>query len=212
MKTVIFDLDGTISDSSEGIFQSFNYALDKMNIATISRTEVNRYIGPPLNDSFRSLLGTDDDDMVDEAVRFFRNDYTTVGYKINQLYAGIDDALLELNNSGYRLLIATSKKTETARDVLSYFQMDHYFQGIYGGASEIPKPELVQHILAEHKCSKDISVLVGDTHFDIHAAKMNNISSIGVTWGFGEIVDISMADVMINSPGELLQHIKKLIG
>lgn len=212
MKSVIFDLDGTISDSSDGIFQSFNYALNKMNAPTILRTEVNRYIGPPLNDSFRSLLRTTDDAIVDEAVRFFRNDYTTVGYKVNELYAGIDEVLLQLTKCGYCLFIATTKKTDTACDVLKHFQLDQYFQGIYGGASEVPKPKLVQHILTEHNCVKDKSVLVGDTHYDIHAAKINNIFSIGVAWGFGENVEISKADVVIDLPGELMQQIERLIG
>ncbi|MDX2480215.1 MAG: HAD hydrolase-like protein [Desulfuromusa sp.] len=212
MRTVIFDLDGTISDSSGGIFQSFNYALNKMNSLAILRTEVNRYIGPPLKDSFSSLLGTSDDAALEDAVRYFREDYTTVGYKINELYEGIDEVLLQLTKCGYCLFIATTKKTDTACDVLRHFQLDQYFQGIYGGASEIPKPELVQYILNENNCVKDKSVLIGDTHYDINAAKINNIFSIGAAWGFGENVEISTADVVIDLPEELLQHIERLIG
>ncbi|MFK5925467.1 MAG: HAD hydrolase-like protein [Desulfuromusa sp.] len=212
MKTVIFDLDGTISDSSGGIFQSINYALDKMNAPAILQTEVNRYIGPPLMDSFSSLLETSDDATLAEAVRFFREDYTTAGYKINDLYAGIGDILALLAERGYHLFIATTKQTDIARDVLNHFQLDQYFRGIYGGASEIPKPKLVQHILTEYNCRKDESVLVGDTHYDIHAAKINNIFSIGAAWGFGEYSEISKADIVIDLPGELIQHIEKLIG
>ncbi|SEA75131.1 phosphoglycolate phosphatase [Desulfuromusa kysingii] len=212
MKTVIFDLDGTISDSSEGIFQSFNYALHKMNAATMLRTDVNRYIGPPLDESFRSLLETNDEDIVNAAVEFFRHDYTTVGYKINDLYAGIDNVLLQLAANGYRLFIATTKKTATACDVLRHFRLDHYFQGVYGGSSTIPKPELVRHILTEHHCLHDKSVMIGDTHYDIHAAQQNGIFSIGVAWGFGEEVEISTADVVTRFPGELIQHIENLMG
>jgi phosphoglycolate phosphatase len=212
MRSVIFDLDGTISDSSAGIFQSFNYALNKMNALELLRTDVNRYIGPPLKDSFSRLLGTSDDATLDNAVQFFREDYTTVGYKINELYEGIDDVLRQLTKSGYRLFIATTKKTDTACDVLRHFQLDHYFQGIYGGASVIPKAELVQHLLTENNCVKEKSVLIGDTHYDIHAAKINKIFSIGVAWGFGEDVEIAEADVVIDLPGELMQHIDRLIG
>jgi len=212
MKTVIFDLDGTISDSSGGIFQSINYALEKMNAPAISRAEVNPYIGPPLKDSFVTLLDTTDDATLEEAVRFFREDYTTAGYKINELYTGIAEVLVQLATQGYHLFIATTKQTDIACEVLKHFQLDQYFQGIFGGASEIPKPELVQHILTEYNCRKDKSVLVGDTHYDIHAAKINNIFSLGAAWGFGENAEISKADMVIDSPGELIKHIERLIG
>jgi len=212
MKTVIFDLDGTISDSSGGIFQSINYALEKMNAPEISRAEVNPYIGPPLRDSFVTLLDTTDDATLEEAVRFFREDYTTVGYKINELYSGIADVLAQLATRGYHLYIATTKQTDIAREVLKHFQLERHFQGIYGGASEIPKPKLVQHILTEYNCGKDKSVLVGDTHYDIHAAKINNIFSIGAAWGFGEDAEISNADIVINLPEELIKYIERLIG
>jgi len=212
MQTVIFDLDGTISDSSGGIFQSINYALEKMNAPAISRVEVNRYIGPPLKDSFVTLLDTTEDATLEEAVRFFREDYTTVGYKINELYSGIADVLAQLASRDYSLFIATTKQTDIACEVLKHFQLDQYFQGIFGGASEIPKPELVQHILTEYNCRKDKSVLVGDTHYDIHAAKINNILSIGAAWGFGKDAEISNADIVINLPGELKKTIERLIG
>lgn len=212
MRSVIFDLDGTISDSSAGIFQSFNYALNKMNALELLRTDVNRYIGPPLKDSFSRLLGTSDKATLDNAMQLFREDYTTLGYKINELYEGIDDVLRQLSKCGYRLFIATTKKTDTASDVLKHFQLDHYFQEIYGGASEIPKPKLVQQLLSENNCVKEKSVLIGDTHYDIHAAKINNIFSIGAAWGFGENTEIAKADVVIDLPGELVPHIDKLIG
>ncbi|MCF6265690.1 MAG: HAD hydrolase-like protein [Desulfuromusa sp.] len=212
MRTVIFDLDGTISDSSGGILQSINYALNRMNAPAILPAEVGRYIGPPLRDSFVGLLKTTDDATLKEAVRFFREDYTTAGYKINELYEGIAEVLSQLAERDYHIFIATTKQTDIARDVLSHFQLDQYFHGIYGGASEIPKPELVRHILTEYNCMKGKSILVGDTHYDIHAAKTNTIFSIGAAWGFGEDSEISEADVVIDSPKKLIKHIERLIG
>ncbi len=212
MKTVIFDLDGTISDSSGGIFRSINYALDKMSAPAIVRADVCRYIGPPLKESFVSLLNTTDDSVLEEAVRRFREDYTTAGYKINELYDGIADVLEYLAEHGYQLFIATTKQTDVAREVLKHFQLERYFTGIYGGASEIPKPKLVQNILINYNCPTDKSVLVGDTHYDIHAATKNNIYSIGAAWGFGEDSDISRADIVSSSPAELIYHIRQLIG
>ena len=212
MKTVIFDLDGTLSDSSGGIFRSINYALNKIDAPEISLGEVDRYIGPPLKESFSSLLETTDNATLDTAVRFFREDYTTAGYKINELYPGIDQALQQLAQRGYQLFIATTKQTDIACEVMRYFDLERHFKGIYGGASEIPKPKLISRILTEHNCTNEQSVMVGDTHYDIHAAKINNIFSLGAAWGFGQNTEISTADVVIDSPAELIENIEKLIG
>ncbi len=211
MKTVIFDLDGTLSDSSGGIFRSINYALDKMAAPAISITEVDRYIGPPLRDSFRTLLNTGDDVTLDTAVRFFRDDYTTVGYKINTLYNGIADLLSQLAQRDCQLFIATTKQTDIATEVMRHFDLERYFRGIFGGASEIPKPDLVRHILTEYGCRKETSVMVGDTRYDIHAARINEIFALGVAWGFGEACDIARADMVVDSPGDLLAAIETLI-
>lgn len=212
MKTVIFDLDGTISDSSGGVLQSINYALNKMGAMAINEAEVKRYIGPPLTASFSRLLETDDLQTLERAVQFFRDDYTTIGYKINHLYDGIHDAIDKLAELDYRLFIATTKKQDTASDVLEYFQIDHYFQGVYGGGTEIPKPQLIYQIMSEHKCLQNRSVMIGDTHYDIHAAKENSILSIGANWGFGSHDEISTADKVVELPEKLLETITSMIG
>ncbi len=211
MKTVIFDLDGTLSDSSEGIFRSLNYALGKMNAPGIERSAVGRYIGPPLSASFSELLQTRERAVLDQAVEHFRDDYAVEGYKINALYDGIAEVIARLASEGYRLFIATTKKEDIACDVLRHFGLEGYFQGIYGGGSEIPKPELLRQLFTEHGVSPKQSVMVGDTHYDIAAARENQTFAIGVAWGFGAAAELVGADVVAATPVDLPDSIDRLL-
>ena len=211
MKTVIFDLDGTLSDSSEGIFRSLNYALGKMHAPGIERSAVGRYIGPPLSTSFSELLQTSEQAVLEQAVAHFRDDYAAEGYKINALYDGIAEVLARLDQDGYRLFIATTKKADIACDVLRHFQLEGYFQAIYGGGSEIPKPELIRQLFAEHGACPQQTVMVGDTHYDITAARENQIFAIGVAWGFGAAYELATADVVAATPIDLPDSIARLL-
>jgi len=212
MKCVIFDLDGTISDSSEGIHRSINYALSGMGAKLIKLSDVNKYIGPPLADSFSELIENADEKIIDEAVRLFREDYSKEGFMINEIYDGMTEVITNLYENGYKLFIATTKKYDIAIEVIKYFELEKYFNGIYGGGSENPKEKLLNIIICEHNLDKEKCVMIGDTHYDISSAKINGISSIGVKWGFGHDDELAYADITASNPSELTDYIKKMIG
>ena len=210
IKNIFLDLDGTISDSSKGVFRSFNYALKKMGGKPISFNEVGQFIGPKLNDSFNILLNLKSDEDAQRAVDFFREDYTVTGYKINELYPGIKNLIVDFKKKDYRLFVATTKRQDVAINVIKYFELEKYFDDIYGGGTTVGKGELLANIIAENSLTNNECVMIGDTHFDFNAAKINNITSIGVTWGYGTDNELKSADYIVKSPGEIMQCIQNL--
>ena len=210
IKNIFFDLDGTISDSSKGVFRSFNYALKKMGGKSISFNEVGQFIGPKLNDSFKMLLNLKSDEDAQRAVDFFREDYTVTGYKINELYPGIKNLIFNLKEKDYRLFVATTKRKDVAVNVIKYFNFDKYFDDIYGGGTTVSKDKLLANIITENSLKNKECIMVGDTHFDFEAAKANNLISIGVTWGYGNDDELKLADYIVKSPGEIMQCIQNL--
>ncbi len=208
IKNIFFDLDGTLSDSSEGVLRSFNYALDKMGGNLITKNEVGKYIGPKLTDSFKFLLNLKSEEEALKAVDFFREDYVVTGYKINKLYPGIKELLTELKKNNYRLFVATSKREDVATNIINFFKLTHYFKKIYGGGTTKTKEELLNLILSENSLKPDECVMIGDTDFDFQAAKSNNILSIGVTWGYGSENELKNADFIVSNPEEILKWLK----
>jgi phosphoglycolate phosphatase len=207
MKAFIFDLDGTITDSSEGIFNSFNYALKKVGMENITKEDTLKYIGPPLFESFSKHLNTDDSIIVNKAVEYFREDYRSKGYKANKLFCGIYEVLETLSKQ-YLLFIATTKKKDMAERVISMLDIDMFFKEIYGGASKISKAEMLQMIMNKYNLKNNQCIMIGDTHFDFEGAKKHKIYSIGVKWGFGTDEELLLADKVAEKPDDILKIIE----
>lgn len=188
---VLFDLDGTLTQSGEGITRSAAYALDEMGIPYEGSLE--EFIGPPLGGSF--MKKGVPADRVEEAVRLYRKRYTSIGKFENQPYEGIREMLGELKKAGLRLFTATSKPQQMAEEILVHFGLDGYFEMIAGAAmdhSRETKAEVLAYLL--DACAEIRKpVMIGDTVYDVLGAKEKGIPCIGCAWGYGSVREMEMA-------------------
>ncbi len=205
MRTVIFDLDGTLTDSGEGIINSAVYALERLGLPVPDRTELRKMIGPPLSIGF-ALLGVPED-LVDEAVRLYRERYNEGGGKYeNRVYDGIEDCLNALKAAGAKLFVGTSKPEPLAREILDRFGLAPYFDYIAGATwdkSRQNKDDVLRYLL-EMIGADSGAIMVGDTHYDVRGAHERNLPCVGVTWGYGTREELINADALADTPEELL--------
>ncbi len=193
---VFFDLDGTLTDSGEGIINSALYALEKYNIEVNDRNELRKFIGPPLQDSFSTDYGFSEDE-IDDVIKTFREYFSEKGIYENVLYEHIQEVLYELKQRGKKLVIATSKPEVFTLRVLDHFNLTQYFDYI-GGATltseKIKKLDIIRDAIEALKITdKDKVVMVGDRKLDILGAAQNGIDSIGVLWGYGDLAELKKA-------------------
>ncbi len=186
---ILFDLDGTITDSGEGITKSVQYALSKLGIEEPDLDNLRKFIGPPLIDSFEKYYGFSREEAI-RAREIFNERYQPIGWMENRPYDGIEEVLKALKENGKMLGIATSKPADTAERVLTYFGLREYFpvfcasplNGIGG-----EKAGRIQAAIEDAKalgCEAKNVIMVGDTKFDVLGAHECGIPCVGVTWGF----------------------------
>ena len=207
---VVFDLDGTISDPVVGITASINYALKKMDLPARNRQDLEKYIGPPLQDTFADLLANADEAGIHTAITYYREEYLRSGYRQNVIYPGIKQLLAQLTAGGHTLYVATSKKTSIAKSVAYYFNISKYFKDIFGCGLKREKHELLYKIKALEKT--DRLLMVGDRLHDMRAGKKCDCFCVGVLWGYGsreELLD-SGADIVCQSPQDLRKLINQM--
>ncbi len=205
---VLFDLDGTLTDSGEGIMKSVKYAFQQMKVPAPDEAHLRLFVGPPLAVTFPQF-GIPED-QVDEAIRQYRIDYNEHGSKfLNHVYPGIPQLLSELQNDGYQLFVATSKPEVLAREIMDRFDLSRYFARIAGASldhSRESKAEVLRYLLQQTGCSGH-EVMVGDTDSDIRGAHAIGIPCIAVSWGYGAEETLSEAECIADTVEEL----KKLI-
>ena len=192
-KAIFFDLDGTLTDSGEGIINCAAMTLERFGLPVPSRQEMGVFVGPPLDKTFIEF-GVPAD-RTDEAIRIFRSRYVTVGKFENFPYPGIPELLQNLKNAGHRLFVATSKPEVTALEVLEHFQLSQYFEFICGATldgTRSHKEDVLRYLLTQVDGVEN-TVMVGDTKYDVIAAKHHNIPAIGVAWGYGKVQDMQDA-------------------
>ena len=187
---VFFDLDGTITEPSEGITNSAKYALEKFGVHVKSTAELLPFIGPPLQDSFQEFYGFDLHTSM-RAVKLYRKHYKDHGIYQCSLYDNIEELFIKLKERGYKLAIATSKPEKYAEKILKHFNLDKYFDFIAGAtfsAIRCKKSEVIKHALDNLNITDSSKVImVGDRKHDVLGAKEHNIETIGVLYGFGSI-------------------------
>ncbi len=208
--TVIFDLDGTLTDPGEGITRSVEYALEKFGITVADRRELYKFIGPPLVDSFERFYPLSPAE-ASRAVDYYRERYRDVGLFENTPYEGIENVLSELKENGIKLLVATLKPTEFSVRILEKFGLAKYFDAVAGAVMDNHTKETKADIIAKaaKMSNADLSqaVMIGDRHHDMEGAKEYGIDSIGVLWGYGskeELTD-SGASYIAKTPKDILK-------
>ena len=189
-KAIFFDLDGTLTDSGEGIINCAAKTLERFGLPVPSRQEMGVFVGPPLDKTFIEFGMPAD--KTDEAIRIFRSRYVTVGKFENFPYPGIPELLKSLQDAGHRLFVATSKPEVTALEVLEHFDLSKYFEKICGATLDGPRShkEDVLRFLLSQVDGVENTVMVGDTKYDVIGAKHHNIPCIGVAWGYGKVQDM----------------------
>lgn len=192
-KTILFDLDGTLTDSGEGIINCAIVALEHFHLPIPSREELRVFVGPPLQESF--LRFGVPADRVDEAIAVYRSRYIRIGKFENIPYPGIRELLEALKAEGHKLYVATSKPETMSVEILEHFGLAKYFDQICGAsmdASRSTKEAVIAYLL-EQNGRADNMVMVGDTKYDVIGAKKHGIPTIGVAWGYGEVADMLAA-------------------
>jgi phosphoglycolate phosphatase len=198
--TLIFDLDGTISDPLEGIAASYNHALAAHGYPTRTLDELATLVGPPLDHGFR-VLGVPEDQIV-PIIATYRVRYSDRGYAENRLYDGIADALIRLH--GTRMGICTSKRADFAERILRMFGLRDHFAFVSGGDIGVTKTQQLADLLAAGAIDHD-AVMIGDRAVDVEAAHTTGLTACGVLWGFGSRAELAAARprYLLESPSEL---------
>lgn len=211
-RTILFDLDGTLTDSGEGIINCAILALRHFGLPIPSRQALGVFVGPPLRETFVKF-GVPQE-QVEEAINVYRSRYTTVGKFENAPYPGIRELLTALQAQGHRLFVATAKPEEMAVEILEKFQLAPFFVRICGATldeSRDTKADVIAYLLAQTGFAQ-APVMVGDTAYDVLGAAVHKIPTIGVSWGYGKVQDMldAGAAAIAHTPQQLLELLSTL--
>ncbi len=215
IKYVLFDLDGTLTDPAEGITASVNYALKKFGRDVDDMTLLYKYIGPPLVRSFIEFEGMTQEEAC-EGLKYYRENFIKEGIFQNEIYVGIEELLLKLKNSGYAIILATSKPEELAEQILEHFDIKRYFDFIAGNTLDEKrqtKREVIEHILNHYpEIERENAIMVGDRRYDVEGAAQCGIDTIGVLYGYGGAEELSTAGakLLARSPEDVYTKILML--
>ena len=183
---VIFDLDGTLTDSADGIVSSFRHALGQIGVAMPEGDLVSRIVGPPMHHTLSAMgLG----EHTDAAIAAYRAEYTTRGWAMNSLFDGVSLLLADLRAAGIRLAVATSKAEPTARRILAHFRLDQHFEVVAGATvdgNRTTKADVLAHALAQLQPLPERVLMVGDRLHDVEGAAAHGIDAVVVGWGYGQ--------------------------
>jgi phosphoglycolate phosphatase len=209
---VLFDLDGTLTDSGPGIVEGLRYALDAMGIEHPDDATIRTFLGPPLMVTFREHFAMDDD-QIERGIALYREHYNDTGLFNNIVFDGIPELLASLTSAGHTLATATSKPTETATRILEHFDLAQYFTFIGGAtmdSSRSHKSDVIAHTLESVNASRFTARnMIGDRAHDVIGARAHGIETIGVTWGYGSVAELrdAGARVIVDEPGQIPEYV-----
>ena len=195
---ILFDLDGTLTDSSPGFIASIRHTLQIMDRPIPAEEIIRRQIGPPIESTIALFLGTDDAEVMKVGLGHYRQRYGSIGLFENSVYPSIEDSLIALRDSGARLFVATSKPHFFATQILDHFGLSPYFQAVYGSeldGTRANKTELIAYLLRRESLSAESTLMIGDRLHDAAGALNNGVTPIGVLWGFGSREELLTAGV-----------------
>ncbi len=213
-RTVLFDLDGTLTDSSAGILNCIRYALDKMNWEIPDETVLKKFLGPPLDYSYAEFCGMNAE-QVRETVTLHRERYKEYCVTENSLYDGVYDVLKRLYEEGMQLAVATSKPERFSVPIVESFGIKKFFTAVCcapANGADVGKAAVIGNALTA--CGEDDlgqAVMIGDRFYDIEGAKSVGIASIGALYGYGSRPELEEAgaDYIASEPSEIAKIILK---
>ncbi len=196
---ILFDLDGTLTDSGPGILNCLEYALEDQGIPIPERDQMRTYLGPPLAVTFGEVFGMNDQQIA-QAIDKYRERYHDIGLFENSVYEGVPELLAELQNAGLRMATATSKPEYSATRILQHFELDQYFEFIGAAAldgTRDSKSLVIKHTLDNTNTNPTSHnmIMIGDRRHDVHGAREHGIDTIGVLWGYGDADELTSAGV-----------------
>ncbi len=194
--TILFDLDGTLTDPYEGVIHGYMHTLEKFGIQETNEKKLRTFIGPPLELTFTRDYGFNPED-TKRAIGIFRGYYAEKGVYENKLYNGIPELLDLLVSQGKQCMVATSKAEHFAVQVLDNFNLRRYFADVAGAQldeSRSDKAEIIAYLIEKHRLDKSATVMVGDRMFDIVGAGKNGIDSVAVGYGHGDEAELKNAN------------------
>ena len=196
---VFFDLDGTLTDPAPGIVASFQHAMTALDHEPWPVTRLRTWIGPPLVQAMKAIFETDDDELIRQAIRHYREHFALFGMFENRVYPGIESALDALSRSGVRLSVATSKPQLFADRIVDHFELRGYLPRVYGAklsGERADKSELLALALEREGLAgptRTRAIMVGDRQHDIAGAKAHQMRAVGVLWGYGTLQELGHA-------------------
>ena len=211
---VLFDMDGTLVDSQEGIINSIVYALDFFNIKVDDTNSLKVFLGPPLRDMFNKMFGFEGE-RLERVVARYREHLSDRGLYEGELYPGIVETLATLREKGVKMAVATAKATVFAEEMLEHYNIAKYFDSIVGcelDGRRSEKSEIIACVLDELDGGRTAKpVMIGDRKFDILGAKAHGIPSVGCLWGYGDEAELAEAGAtyLVKSPKEILDLVLK---
>ena len=188
-KAILFDLDGTLTESGEGITKSVQYALGKLGKPEEDLEKLKVFIGPPLMEQFMKYADLDEE-TARKAVEYYRERYSEKGIFENRPYPGVEDMLKELKRKKYLLTVASSKPEYYVKQILDYFQLTGYFDEIVGSemnGKRTNKAEVIEETLSRLHMSdkRDQVIMIGDKEHDVFGARKAGLKCIAVSYGYG---------------------------
>ncbi|WP_212522722.1 HAD hydrolase-like protein [Actibacterium sp. MT2.3-13A] len=211
MPTVFLDLDGTLTDPKPGITRSVVHALESLGLGAPDPDSLNWVIGPPLVESFEKLGAPDPQ----AALAAYRARYTDVGLYENRVFDGIPEVLAGLRAAGHVLHLATAKPHVYARRITAHFGLARHLTLEFGpelDGTRNDKADLLTHALEITGARAEASVMIGDRHHDIDAARAVGMKAIGVLWGYGPRAELAGADRLVATPAEIGPAVRALLG
>lgn len=213
IKTVLFDLDGTLTDSGLGILKGVQYTLKKYGMETDDLSELRCFIGPPLHRQFQEFCGFSEAESM-KAVAYYREYYGEIGIFENEVYEGIPELLKELKTLGKQIAIATSKPEKYAKIIADHFGISKDFDFIGGSLMDggrTKKSDVIEYVLDACKVEeRDTVLMIGDREHDIWGAKEAKVHSMGVLYGYGSLEELKKAgaEIIVKTPWEALEYIR----
>lgn len=186
-KAAIFDVDGTLLDTTEGVLASVKYAIQAHGLKELSREQLKNFIGPPIQDSFKYFYNTNEE-MTQKLAETFRNQYKTFDLFKAKPYEGIFDVFHKLNEEGISLAVATYKRQDYATKILEHFGFDKYTKILYGADqyNKLRKKDIIKKCMVDLKIEDYSSaVMIGDSDNDAVGARDIGMAFLGVSYGFG---------------------------